>query len=131
MPRVVLDTNILVSDLLSPTGNPAKIYNLFLTGILTLIFSADIFAEYLDVLHRPSLNIPPDDTYIVLDAILKHGKHVRPALSTISILDEDDRIFYDAAKSADAYLITGNIRHYPQDQFILTPTAFLDSIFMP
>jgi predicted nucleic acid-binding protein len=39
--------------------------------------------------------------------------------------DEDDRVFYDAAKTADAYLITGNSKHYPKESFILTPSEFL------
>ncbi|MDR1953300.1 MAG: putative toxin-antitoxin system toxin component, PIN family [Clostridiales Family XIII bacterium] len=49
---VVLDTNILVSALLSPLGNPAKVYKMFLTRELDLVFSTDIFAEYRDVLFR-------------------------------------------------------------------------------
>ena len=44
--RVVLDTNILASALLTPTGNPAKIYKMFLIGALSLVLSTDIFEEY-------------------------------------------------------------------------------------
>ena len=39
--------------------------------------------------------------------------------------DEDDRAFYDTAKNNDAYLVTGNTRHYPNESFILTPTEFM------
>lgn len=53
--RVVLDTNIFVSALISPMGNPAKIYRMFFTGAISLVYSADIFEEYQDVLHRPRL----------------------------------------------------------------------------
>jgi predicted nucleic acid-binding protein len=45
--------------------------------------------------------------------------------SIISMTDEDDRIFYDTAKASNAFLITGNIRHFPQESFILTPANFL------
>jgi predicted nucleic acid-binding protein len=38
--------------------------------------------------------------------------------------DEDDRIFYDTAKEGDAILITGNFRHYPNEPFIMKPSAF-------
>ncbi|MDR3270840.1 MAG: hypothetical protein LBT32_04945 [Peptococcaceae bacterium] len=44
------------------------------------------------------------------------------------MIDEDDRVFYDAAKSVGAYLITGNIKHFPQGPFILTPLAFLEVV---
>ncbi|MDR3313517.1 MAG: putative toxin-antitoxin system toxin component, PIN family [Oscillospiraceae bacterium] len=131
MRRVVLDTNILVSALLSPTGNPAKIYQLFFTGGLSLVFSADIFAEYHDVLLRPRLRIPRNDAEILLAAVLQHGEKITPTPSTDAMIDEDDRVFYDTAKSADACLITGNTKHYPQEPFVFTPTAFLDSRGMP
>jgi hypothetical protein len=39
--------------------------------------------------------------------------------------DEDDRVFYDTAKTAGAYLIPGNTKHFPQEPFILTPAQFL------
>jgi len=40
-------------------------------------------------------------------------------------INEDDRIFYDTAVEAEAYLITGNIRHFPKEAFIITPAQFL------
>ena len=123
--RVVLDTNVLVSALLSPNGNPAKIYKMFLSGALSLVFSADIFEEYQDVLHRPRLKIPSNEIEIVLSAIRQHGETVEPKPSTKTMMDEDDRVFYDAAKSVGTYLITGNTKHYPKKPFILTPTEFL------
>jgi len=42
--------------------------------------------------------------------------------------DEDDRIFYDTAKSANAVLVTGNKKHYPDESFIMTPAEFLEHI---
>ena len=95
--RVVLNTNVLVSALMSPSGNPAEIYKMFFTGDLGLVYNESILSEYDDVLHRPYLRIP----------------------------DEDDRAFYDIAKSSGAYLVTGNTRHYPNESFILTPTEFM------
>ncbi|MDR1539274.1 MAG: putative toxin-antitoxin system toxin component, PIN family [Clostridiales bacterium] len=126
MPRVVLDTNILVSALLSPLGNPAKIYRMFLTETLELVFSEDIFTEYEDVLFRPRLRISPVDAETVLAAIRQNGETALPVPSTDAMIDEDDRVFYDAAKSAGAYLITGNTKHYPKEPFVLTPAEFLE-----
>ena len=124
--RVVLDTNVIVSALLSPLGNPSKIYKMFLTGFLSLIYSLDILDEYQDVLNRPRLKIPSDEITIVFSAIKHYGKQIEPFPSTNDMIDESDRIFYDAAKNAKAYLITGNIRHYPKEPYILTPREFLE-----
>jgi len=123
--RVVLDTNILVSALMSKFGNPAKIYMMFLSETIILVFSDDIMAEYKEVLYRPHLRIPIDDADKVLEAIRQYGEYVEPVPSTFPMIDEDDRMFYDAAKNFGAYLITGNVRHYPSESFICTPTEFL------
>ena len=106
--RVILDTNIIVSALLSPMGNPAKIYRMIFTGAVSLFYSTDIFEEYQDVLYRTHLRIPADDMKMVFAAIRQHGKKIEPVPCTIPTVDKDDRFFYDTAKSADAYLITGN-----------------------
>ena len=124
--RAVIDTNILVSALLSPSGNPAKVYKMFLTGILALVYSGEIFEEYQDVLYRPRLCIPTGDADIVLEAIRQYGEKTEPIPGAELLADEDDRVFYDAAKNTGAYLITGNIKHFPKEPFILTPAQFLE-----
>jgi putative PIN family toxin of toxin-antitoxin system len=124
--RVVLDTNILVSALLTPSGNPARVYRMFLSGVLTLVYSKEILAEYQDVLYRPRLCIAAADADLIFDAIRQSGELVVPVPGTEYMADEDDRIFYDAAKSTGAKLITGNKRHYPPEPFVLTPAEFLE-----
>ncbi|MCL2066565.1 MAG: hypothetical protein FWG99_03770 [Treponema sp.] len=51
---------------------------------------------------------------------VENGPHSR-----ITMVDEDDRIFYDAAVKASAYLVTGNTRHFPSESFVVTPANFL------
>jgi hypothetical protein len=41
------------------------------------------------------------------------------------MIHEDDRIFYDTAKHSGSILVTGNLKHYPKEAFILAPTEFL------
>jgi putative PIN family toxin of toxin-antitoxin system len=55
--NVVLDTNVVVSALMSALGNPAKILSLFSDGEIQTYYSHDIMAEYEDVLPRPELKI--------------------------------------------------------------------------
>jgi putative PIN family toxin of toxin-antitoxin system len=125
--RVVLDTNVLVSALMTPSGNPAKVHKMFLAEELTLVYSDEILFEYEEVLHRSHLRIPAEDADTVLEAIRQRGDLVASTPSTISMSDEDDQVFYDVAKCTGAYLVTGNTRHYPSESFILTPTEFLDT----
>jgi len=127
MVRIVFDTNIIISALLSKEGNPAKIYRMFLTKALMLIYCPQILEEYQDVLYRPHFRIPRTDADIIINAIRQYGKEVWVIPPSVDImLDKDDRVFYDTAKSTGAYLITGNSKHYPSEPFILTPTEFLN-----
>lgn len=44
------------------------------------------------------------------------------------ILDMDDLVFYEVVmekREDDAYLITGNIRHFPERDFIVTPAEMM------
>ena len=124
--RVVLDTNVLVSALMSPLGNPASIHRMFLNGEIVLVYSAEIILEYEDVLYRPRLRIDTEDADMVLEAIRLCGELVTPQPSSEPMTDEDDRPFYDTAKSASAFLVTCNIRHYPMSSFVLTPKDFFE-----
>ena len=124
--RVVIDTNILVSALMSPNGKPDKIYRMFLSGELNLVFNYKILAEYKDVFYRPHLSISPTDADIMIASILQFGENIQPQPSTEKMVDEEDRVFYDTAKYAGAYLITGNLKHYPNEPHILNPAAFLE-----
>ena len=69
-----------------------------------------------------------NDADIVIAAVRQHGEKVMVAPSASPMPDEDDRVFYDTAKTAGAYLITGNSKHYPSEPFILTPSVFLEKI---
>ena len=123
--RVVFDTNVIVSALLSRNGNPANIYKMFLAGTLALVYCEEILTEYEDVLYRPHLKILPSDADIIMAAVRQHGKKVIVMLSIGPMPDEYDRVFYYIAETARACLITGNTKYYPSEQFILTPSAFL------
>jgi putative PIN family toxin of toxin-antitoxin system len=125
MRRVVLDTNVVVSALLTPQGKTAKILDLLTGERLQAYYSTEILAEYLDVLSRPRFNFAAQDQASFINGMRRIGVLVEPPVSNVPFVDESDRIFYDVAKFCDAILITGNLKHYPHDSCIIRPAEFL------
>ena len=125
--NVVIDTNVIISGLLNSKGLPGKIINLLFNERINLLFDNRILAEYKDVLSRDKFGfkrdiIDPLIAYINNDCIYVMSN---PILERFN--DEDDKKFYEVALSGNAdYLITGNIKHFPKDQIIVTPREFLE-----
>jgi len=126
--RVVLDTNILVSALWTPAGNATTIVNLILSDRIIPCFDQQILNEYRNVLRRPRLAFSAGQTDELLTEISGRGLAVTVSSSTITMPDETDRKFYDVARFCEAYLITGNAKHYPREPLILSPANFLNML---
>ena len=128
MKGVVLDTNVLVSANMTSEGNPAKIVNLVSHKELQLYYCPEILDEYKRVLAYEKLDIPATTQIKAIEGICKLGELIEPAVSAIPLADETDRVFYDTAKESGAILVTGNIKHFPNESFIMTPGDFIASI---
>jgi len=124
--KVVLDTNILVSALWTPAGNASFIISLVLTDRIIPCIDHYIMNEYLSVLSRPKLSFPQDQTEELLTEIRDRGIFVTVPRSTDKMPDEMDRKFYDVAKFCKAFLVTGNLKHFPKDKMIMNPAKFID-----
>ena len=74
--NIVLDTNVLVSGLLSPFGSPGEIVRMVSSGKLTLSFDARILSEYTEVLLRPKFKFDKDKVIALLDYIKNNGQTV-------------------------------------------------------
>ena len=128
MMRVVLDTNVLVSALLTPTGKAAAILMGAATGKFHPCYDYKIFKEYQEVLRRSKFRFMENNISFVLDVIKQRGIYViPPPLPDAPFTDEDDRTFFETAKYCHAKLITGNIRHFPQDSCIITVSDFYEN----
>jgi|SRR5579862_3291834 len=133
MIRVVLDTNILVSALLSPAGSPAQVFLMTLVDPDTrLCISGDIYAEYEEVIRRPRLSRSDSEIEAALRAIREKGFWVRPTEKVRACSDPDDDIFLECAQAAAAhYLVTGNTKDFPATWAgtqIVTARQFLDAV---
>ena len=114
---VVLDTNIVVSALLTPQGPPGRVFFMALRNqsSIQLCVSAEVFAEYEEVLNRPKFNFTISAIEAALGSFREKGFWVKPT-GKVSICDDpDDDIFRECAEAAAAdYLVTGNPRHFPE-----------------
>ena len=135
MLTVVLDTNVLVSSLLSQKSWPAKILDLIMSDHIQVAYDDRILGEYEEVLSRSELHIPPPRMLAVIDHIELTGKLVTPGpLPTEGYTDPDDIMFAEVfiTSNADA-LVTGNLRHYKpllkQDALVLSPAQFMEKFF--
>lgn len=111
---VVLDTNILVSALLSPFGPPARVLDMVLSGDIRAAYDDRLMAEYREVLARPKFSFAPDDVATVLAYLETDGERVTARPLPVELPDADDLPFLEVAAEAGAVLVTGNATHYPE-----------------
>ncbi len=125
--RIVLDTNVLVSALLNPSGYPAKVLNLIALGKLELILDNRIFLEYKEVLQRPKFKLASGVYSSLLSFIITDSNFISPEPLVADFSDPGDLPFYESLLTAKAdYLITGNLKHFPVHQNIITPAQFIE-----
>ena len=126
----VIDTNVLLSALLSKKSDTAtvKIIKAVMDGKIIPLLHDDILVEYEDVLYRDKFHLNPATVQIVLQAFKTYGVKVTPQKSDENFSDPDDLIFYEvtlARRMDSAYLVTGNQRHYPVRDFIVSPAQMI------
>ena len=128
---VVVDTNVIVSGLLNPSGTPGAIVRLLPKRLFTPVYSENILAEYRKVLVRDRFEFAPDRVTAVLDVIIDVGHFVSPRSEPAPFApDPGDVPFVLAARVASCIIVTGNLRHYPKRLGVsaVTPAAFFASL---
>jgi putative PIN family toxin of toxin-antitoxin system len=128
--RLVLDTNVLVSAVLTARGTCARIVDLLADGAFDVYVDDRILAEYTAVLRRPELRIVPEDAAILLELIRSVAHPVAGHPLPVRLPDPNDESFLEVAFASDAVLVTGNLRHYPADSrsevTVVTPAELLE-----
>lgn len=126
----VIDTNVLVSALLKVTSIPGQIAAQALLGELTPLLNDEIVAEYREVLHRPKFKFKPELIDVLIDGIIDRGLFLNAGPIEDIVPDPKDIVFYavvmEKRKEDDAYLVTGNIKHFPSKPFVVTPKEMMD-----
>ena len=130
--RVVIDTNVFVSSLLSKEGNPRKVIDLWRFERITLCLSKEILGEYFAVLGRFGLAAEPEGKELVQLFEKRYNQVFVASPATITMIKEDpaDNKFLECAVAADARYIVSGDRHLLSLKLfkgirILPPTEFL------
>jgi putative PIN family toxin of toxin-antitoxin system len=124
----VIDTNVLVSALITHNSlsATAKVVSLLLDGGFTPLYDSSIIEEYQEVLHRTKFKLVPGVADALISYITEHGIETSRTPFPDMMPDEDDRVFYEVSLSADdSFLVTGNLKHYPQTPKVISPADFI------
>ena len=135
-PRVVVDTNVLVSALRSKRGASHRLLLLVDSGKFEMCLSTAVLLEYEEVCKRLAgdFGLEESDVDDVLDYLCRQADHVeihylwRPFL-----LDAKDDMFMELAIAGNCeWIVTFNERHFKGvEQFgigLLTPRELLAEI---
>ena len=128
----VIDTNVLVSAFLKSTSVPHIVVDYVFAGDIVPLYNEEILAEYKDVLNRPKFHFPKEAVELTVNKIKEIGIHFDSIAVNENLPDPKDVVFYavtmNARNEKDAYLVTGNIKHFPEKPFVVTPRQMLDIV---
>ena len=129
---VVIDTNVLVSALITRNENSptVQILRFLANGNIVPVYSDGIVREYNEVLRRAKFKLSESLIINLLKDIMDNGlKITELAEVTETMPDPKDIVFYAVTLSAqdkDAFLVTGNGKHFPEKPFVVTPSELVE-----
>lgn len=129
MIHAVIDTNVLVSALLTSKSDTAtvQILEAIMNGQIIPLYNEDIISEYEIVLNRPTFLFSEELVYYYINAIKEKGVLALRIESDEIFPDSDDAVFYEVALSVEnAYVVTGNLKHFPKTPIVVTPAQMLE-----
>lgn len=129
---VVFDTNVIVSAMVSHNPNSAtvKVVEAISFGKIVPLYNEEILAEYDDVLHRAKFNLLDRDVSSMIGTIIKLGMPMDRTESKETLVDMSDLVFYEVALSKEgAFVVTGNLKHFPRSPIVVTPSELLMMIY--
>ena len=123
----VFDTNVLVSALMSKREESPTVLllNHVLDGNIVLVYNEEIVSEYQEVLHRDKFGFSDERIKTVLE-VVRTGLCFGRTPSDEIFPDSDDAVFYEVTLSKEgAFLVTGNLRHFPKSPIVVTPAEMI------
>ena len=125
----VIDTNVIISALLSHYSDAATslMLDYLFKGFIIPLYNEEILSEYSNVLHREKFKFPEELISRLLKVVTDKGISSDRVFADFDFPDPKDVVFYEVALSKDdAYLVTGNIKHFPRADFVVTPAEMIE-----
>jgi predicted nucleic acid-binding protein len=118
--------------MLKTNSIPSRVIDEALKGDIIPVLNNEIIAEYEDVLSRPKFHFEQKSVQVFLDELKKRAVYSEQGLIEDEIPDLGDVVFYavlmEKRKEEEAYLVTGNLKHFPVRSYVVTPREMLDII---
>ena len=128
----VIDTNGLISAMLKWNSVPGNVLEFTFSGTIVPVLNEHIVREYREVLSRPKFKFPKDIIDTIVSEIERLGIYIDAPELEVELPDPKDRVFYEVVmeerSTEDAYLVTGNLKHFPEEPFVVTPRQMIDII---
>lgn len=128
----VIDTNVIVSAMMNPDSIPGTVLKHALGGRIIPLINQEIINEYTNVIQRSKFGFDEIDIKNVLTSIKERAIVLDRTISDEPFTDQKDIVFYEITLTGragkEAYLVTGNIKHFPNKPFVVTPKEMVDII---
>ena len=129
----VLDTNVLISAALAHNkySIPYSVFRGVVERRFVPLVDDNIVREYWEVFSRPKFSFMQETINDIVGNTIKFAINQPVPPSGIELPDCDDVIFYDVARAHQdkgAYLVTGNLKHFPNCGFAVSPRDFMNVI---
>lgn len=115
--HAVIDTNVLVSSMLTKNKNAAtaRLVDALIDEKFCPVYNTDILDEYQEVLGREEFGFNKEIVVELIDLVKRNGVFANRTPADEPVIDPKDVVFYEVALSKKgAYLVTGNLKHFPQ-----------------
>lgn len=125
----VIDTNVIVSSFISKNrnSNPGLVMQHVLRRRIIPLYNEEILQEYKRVLSRDKFHLSDSQVTGIIQIFRELGINAdRVPVEDFDFPDPDDIVFYEIKLSKeDSYLVTGNLKHFPQTPLVVTPAQMV------
>ena len=116
--------------MLKQSSIPGLVLELALSGIIIPVLNKEIVNEYRTVLMREKFHLTTEIVNDVIQTLEYYGEYIESERLNIELPDLKDIIFYEVVmekkKENITYLVTGNLKHFPSEPFIVTPRQLIN-----
>lgn len=126
--HAVIDTNVLVSSLLTKNKKAvtARLVDALIDDVFCPVYNNDIIEEYCEVLSRKEFEFEKEVVEGLIGTIRQNGLYAERTPANEPVIDPKDVAFYEVALSKEgAYLVTGNLKHFPKKPIVVTPAEMI------